>query len=176
MRRNASSWAEDKAGKVSGKRPIMLGKSRLLAQIIVVSGEGKLKGADNVRSHQGEPIGLSDARALRIPIGAATAAPFNPYVQMIEALRRFSRHGRAREHRAFLARDRRLAATSTRHHLSFDALESRLSPNRDPGGGPRIALSARLHQIGCFRRLSACVTLRPRGVWETRATIRPTPR
>lgn len=29
------------------------------------------------------------ARALRVPIGAATAAPFNPYVQVIEALRRF---------------------------------------------------------------------------------------
>jgi len=29
------------------------------------------------------------ARALRIPISAATSAPFNPYVQVVEALRRF---------------------------------------------------------------------------------------
>jgi hypothetical protein len=56
----------------------MLGKSRLLAQIIVVSGEGKLKGADNVRSHQGEPIGLSDARALRIPHRRGDRCPVQP--------------------------------------------------------------------------------------------------
>ena len=33
------------------------------------------------------------ARSLRIPIGSTTASPFNPYVEVIEALRKFDRDG-----------------------------------------------------------------------------------
>jgi len=35
-------------------------------------------------------------RALRIPVGSVTAAPYNPYVELIEALRRFEAEGKNR--------------------------------------------------------------------------------
>ncbi|MGB9182162.1 MAG: hypothetical protein WCB68_23235 [Pyrinomonadaceae bacterium] len=36
------------------------------------------------------------AKALRIPISSATASPYNPYVEVIEALRRFDKTGKNR--------------------------------------------------------------------------------
>jgi len=52
-------------------------------------------GSLQVRQEFTEDLELA-GRALRIPVGHETAAPYNPYVEVIEALRRFEAEGKNR--------------------------------------------------------------------------------
>ena len=60
-------------------------------------------------------------RALRIPVGSVTAAPYNPYVEVIEALRRFDAGGLQRRNAVLLISD---GLDTSRGFDSFSTINS----------------------------------------------------